>query len=548
MQNLHAAQQRSQPVKHYVKPASLEEALITLAAKGSRAKVIAGGTDLILELARGEWSDVDTLVDLSVLNDLNTITLEKGQVKLGPLVTHSDVLGWDSMPVVGLPLAQACLEVGSPQLRNRATIAGNLVTASPANDTISALYALKASITVAGKNGCERTIPMAGFIDDYRSTVLKPGELVTGIAFEALDDNRRGVFIKLGLRRAQAISVVHAAIVMDTTTKVDSPSEKIEDLTVALGSVAPTVVVSETAREVAYGRNLNDPKLAADVAAAACKSIAPMDDLRSTAEYRKHVVEVMIKRGIRSLQAGTQAATWPQSPPRLCVRHTSKDTSDREHSPNAISAKTLTTISGSHRTGSTGNAGNAITDNDEIVVTVNGIEHRAAHGVSRTLLDWLRLETGLTGTKEGCAEGECGACTVHLDRQAVLACLIPAARAHKTEVTTIEGISPARQLHPVQKALVDGVQCGFCTPGFVMSAVMLSKENPNPSRSQIEYALSGNLCRCTGYYPITEAIRSLQYIQNTCSQKNLANPTKKGGKPPEQASTTTCQTAAHPQT
>lgn len=545
MQNLHAAQQRSQPVKHYVKPASLEEALTTLAAKGSRAKVIAGGTDLILELTRGERSDVDTLVDLSVLNDLNTITLEKGQVKLGPLATHSDVLGWDSMPVVGLPLAQACLEVGSPQLRNRATIAGNLVTASPANDTISALYALKASITVTRKNSRERTIPIADFIDDYRSTVLKPGELVTGIAFEALNNNRRGVFMKLGLRRVQAISVVHAAIVMDTTTKVDSPSEKIEDLTVALGSIAPTVVVSEAAREVAYGRNLNDPKLAADVAVAACKSIAPMDDLRSTAEYRKHVVEVMIRRGVQSLQAGTQAATWPQSPPRLCVRDTSKDTSNREQSPNATSAKTLTTLSGSNRTGSTSNA---ITDNDEIVVTVNGIEHRAAHAVSRTLLDWLRLETGLTGTKEGCAEGECGACTVYLDRQAVLACLIPAARAHKTEVTTIEGISPTRQLHPVQKALVDGVQCGFCTPGFVMSAVMLSKENPNPSRSQIEYALSGNLCRCTGYYPITKAIQSLRYIQNTCSQKNLSNPTKNSEKLPEQASTTTCQTAADPQT
>ena len=150
-----------------------------------------------------------------------------------------------------------------------------------------------------------------------------------------------------------------------------------------------------------------------------------------------------------------------------------------------------------------------LSDSDVIVSTVNGTVRRAANAAGRTLLDWLRLDLGLTGTKEGCAEGECGACTVHLDGKAVLSCLVPAARAYGATVTTVEGVAPPEGgLHPAQQALADcgGVQCGFCTPGFVMSAVMLAAENPNPDRAQVEHGLAGNLCRCTGYYSIISAL------------------------------------------
>ena len=150
-----------------------------------------------------------------------------------------------------------------------------------------------------------------------------------------------------------------------------------------------------------------------------------------------------------------------------------------------------------------------ITDGSSITATVNGVERRGANAAGRTLLDWLRFDLGLTGTKEGCAEGECGACTVHLDGQAVLSCLVPAARAAGASITTVEGVAqPDGSLHPVQQALADcgGVQCGFCTPGFVMSATMLAIEEPHPSRAQVEHSLAGNLCRCTGYYSIIDAL------------------------------------------
>lgn len=126
----------------------------------------------------------------------------------------------------------------------------------------------------------------------------------------------------------------------------------------------------------------------------------------------------------------------------------------------------------------------------------------------RRLLDLLREDLGLTGTKEGCGEGECGACTVIVDGKPRLSCLTAAVQVDGKEVLTVEGLAARGKLHPIQKALVEtaGVQCGFCTPGFVMAATALLAENPNPSKEEIRQYLSGNLCRCTGYERIMDAV------------------------------------------
>ncbi len=480
MTQLHEAQRRADPITRYVAPQSLQDALDVLAALGDSARAVAGGTDLLLELSRGARSGIDTLVDLSVLDGLDTITETDGRIEMGPLVTHADVVASERMLTAGLPLAQACLEVGGPQLRNRATIVGNIVTASPANDTISALYALGADVTMASAYGGERTLPIEDFFTGFRTTALQPGELVTRISFDALGGARRGIFVKLGLRKAQAISVVHAAAVV-----TDADDGSVADLAVALGSVGPTIEMVDAAADIARGRHLADA--AAGVAAASRAAVTPIDDLRSTAEYRSDTVEVVVRRALLSLAARTEADTWPERPPRLVA-------------PNGAGA-----AAGAGRM-----PRREISDASTISATINGHQRSASNAARRTLLDWLRLDLGLTGTKEGCAEGECGACTVHLDGQAVLSCLVPAARADGSTIATVEGVAPPEGgLHPVQQALADceGVQCGFCTPGFVMSSVMLAQEEPNPSRAQVEHGLAGNLCRCTGYYSIIEALR-----------------------------------------
>ncbi len=124
------------------------------------------------------------------------------------------------------------------------------------------------------------------------------------------------------------------------------------------------------------------------------------------------------------------------------------------------------------------------------------------------LLDVLRERLHLTGTKEGCGEGECGACTVFIDGEIVNSCLVPVAQVNGAEITTIEGVASGDQLHAVQQAFIDcgGAQCGICTPGMVLAAVDLLERNPNPTETDIRNGLAGNLCRCTGYMKIFESV------------------------------------------
>jgi carbon-monoxide dehydrogenase small subunit len=146
-----------------------------------------------------------------------------------------------------------------------------------------------------------------------------------------------------------------------------------------------------------------------------------------------------------------------------------------------------------------------------ISLTVNGKSYELAVETNQILVDLLRYELGLTGTKKGCGTGECGACTVIFNGKPVNACLILAVQANGAEILTIEGLKPPEGLHPLQQAFVEkgAIQCGFCTPGMILSASSLLKQNPKPTEAEIRTALSGNLCRCTGYQKIVEAVESV---------------------------------------
>ena len=459
----------------YHSVSSLDEALALLAQLGARARVIAGGTDMLIELERGQRPGVDTLVDITRVPGLDRIEEHEGRIRLGPLVTHNHVVGSALLRERGLPLAQASWEVGAPQIRNRATVAGNLITGSPANDTITPLMALQAQVTLRSHKG-ERQIALADFYTGLRRTVMRPDELLTQISFPAMARTERGIFLKLGLRRAQAIAVINVAVVLGLD------AGQVTHVSIMLGSVAPTILRAAAAEDALLGQTLDAASIAR-AASLAAAAPSPIDDVRGSADYRRHTVEVLTRRALRALAADEQALDLPQDPAMLW-------------GPQQALVQDGLAQALQHSEG------------DEIVTTINGQSLRRRGGQDKTLLRWLREDAGLTGTKEGCAEGECGACTVLLDDVAVMACLVPAPRAHGAVIETVEGLEREGVLHPVQEAFIEhnAVQCGYCTPGFLMAGASLLAERGQPTDEQIRQSFTGNLCRCTGYYKIIEAM------------------------------------------
>ncbi len=160
-------------------------------------------------------------------------------------------------------------------------------------------------------------------------------------------------------------------------------------------------------------------------------------------------------------------------------------------------------------------------DNNQSVTSlkVNGVEHAIVVRNNWTLLSVLRDKLGLTGVKSGCEKGECGACTVIMDGKAVMSCLVLAVEADGKEITTIEGLAGADGLHSLQQSFIDGgaIQCGFCTPGMIMTAKALLDANPHPTKEEIKAGINGNICRCTGYAKIVKAIQAVADENGNCS-------------------------------
>ena len=467
--------------RDYFVPATIDEVLDILATHADAARVVAGGTDLLLEIDRGVRRP-ELLVDITRIAGLDQIALgADGRIQLGALVTHNQVVASELCVARALPLVQACVEVGAPQIRNSGTVAGNLITASPANDTITPLIALDGQVTLRSTRG-SRVVALRDFYTGVRRTLMAPDELLTAITFAPLAEDERGLFLKLGLRRAQAIAVVNVAVVLRCLPGAPPSAANVR---ITLGSVAPTITRAAEAERYLEGHAL-DPAAISEAAALAERSASPIDDVRGPASYRRGMVASLVARALQLLANGEERRSLAERPVLLGPT-------------NADAQKKTATAASSHVFQPAASI---------IQTTLNGtpVELHDAHAL--TLLDAIRDVAGLTGTKKGCAEGECGSCTVWLNGAAIMSCLTPAGQAHGAAIVTVEGLAHDGVLHPVQQAFVaqGAVQCGYCTPGLIMAAAKLLEERPHPSVAEAQQAISGNLCRCTGYAKVIAAI------------------------------------------
>ncbi|MFQ5943434.1 MAG: FAD binding domain-containing protein [Anaerolineales bacterium] len=459
--------------EHYHTVGSVDEAVELLDKYTGSARIVAGATDLILELEGGLRPEVHGLIDITRIPDLDIITRDDdGWIHLGPLVTHNHCAVSELIVEHAYALARACWEVGAPQIRNRGTVAGNLITASPANDSITPLMALGAQVTLRSRSG-ERTVPLADFYTGVRKTIMRDDEFMADIAFPAPSEGTRSSFVKLGLRRAQAISIVNVAAVLQMQ------GSDVVDAAIALGSVTPTIVRAKAAEDYLRGKSLDD-EIIRQVSEFAAEDASPIDDVRGSARYRMQMVRVCTRRALQSLAVGSERSDYPEAPVTLWGPgefHWSRELPQSTIHPGPIET------------------------------VINGRPYQFGTGSGKTMLRLLREDGGLTGTKEGCAEGECGACTIELDGMAVMACMVPAPRAHGAEIRTVEGLASDGALHPIQQGFIEegAVQCGYCTPGFLMSGAMLLEERSDPDSGEIRESITGNLCRCTGYYSIVSA-------------------------------------------
>jgi xanthine dehydrogenase iron-sulfur cluster and FAD-binding subunit A len=414
------------PPFEYHAPATVAEAVALLAGLED-ARVLAGGQSLV-PLLNFRLARPAHLVDVNGVAGLDGVRERDGGVAVGATVRQADAetdpLLRSRCPLVPLALRHVAHQV----IRERGTVCGSLAHADPAAELCAVLLALGGHVVARSQRG-ERAVPATQLFRGPFETALEPDELVTEAWFPA--HAAADVAVVEESRRHGDFAMAGAARHGDR---------------VALFGVAGTPVLADPA----------DPT----------RGLAPSSDLEASAEFKLHLVRVLVERAY--------------APPPEPVA-----------APPAPAPRRGRVVPGGG-------------------LTVNGTGRPAPSSHRCLLSDYLRAELGLTGTHVGCEHGVCGCCTVLLDGRPVRSCLMLGVQAAGHEVTTIEGLAPAgAPLHPVQRAFHEchGLQCGFCTPGFVLAVTGLLARSPSPSDAEIEDGIAGNLCRCTGYASIRRAAR-----------------------------------------
>ena len=437
------------PRFEYHAPRSVEEVLGLLAEHGDEAKVLAGGPEPG-PVAGDAPRPARRISSTSTTSTVWPGSRERdGVVAFGALTRERAGRGLGAgVPTRYRYMAAALPHIGHISIRNRGTVGGSIAHADALAELPAVARITGAEMVVRSSTG-ERVVSAEDFFQGHFTTALGDEELLTEVRVPKGPAGAGWAFEEVARRRGDfALVGVAAMVALDGAGKVG-------EARLCLIGVADRPLRPSAAEAALVGA---EPSTEAFVAAAeeAVRDLRPASDIHGSGEYRRQLARVTVRR---SLEVGGLT------------------------SRKGIMSET-------------------------IEFDVNG-QHRSAEAdVRMTLADFLRERLGLTGTHLGCEHGVCGACTVLVDGVAVRSCLMLAVQARGHQVTTVEGLADGDQLHPVQQAFREshGFQCGFCTPGFVMMTTALLQENPHPSEEEVRDALSGNICRCTGYQSIVEGV------------------------------------------
>ena len=424
-----------------------------VAAVAAGARPVAGGTDLVVGARSGKSALPDAIVAIHRIAELHGVhVLDDGGVRLGALATHAEIAANETVRERLAALADACAIVGSHATRAQGTIGGNLMNASPAMETGGPLVCFDARVTLRSPSG-SRELAVEDLWVGPGKTAAEADELLVAIDIPAPATGTGSAYLRLEYRRQMEIAVVGASAVVTVADGVVTHAR------VAMTALSPTIRRVPAAEEALIGSDGG-------------------------------------ARGDRSRRSSGRDGVRPDlRRPRLGRLSPCDGGRDRAE--------------GDHDGARAGREGGRMKTAATLVV--NGTAYPVDLDPETSLLTAVRDVIGLTGSKEGCDDSECGACMMLLDGRPVNACSYLALQAEGSEVTTVEGLADGDTLAPLQAAFLDlgGVQCGFCTPGMLVSATALLAGNPSPTEDEVRIGLSGNLCRCTGYDGIVKAVLSV---------------------------------------